>query len=98
MTIALVERATQHAERVAVIDGAGEYTYADLLHASESVARALLAGRDDLGEARIAFMVAPGFDYVAVLWGIWRAGGIAVPVSPSHPVPELEYVLDDSGA
>jgi malonyl-CoA/methylmalonyl-CoA synthetase len=43
-------------------------------------------------------MVAPGFDYVAVILGIWRAGGIAVPLSPTHPAPELEYVLDDTGA
>jgi malonyl-CoA/methylmalonyl-CoA synthetase len=98
MTIALIERAEQHADRVAIIDAPGEYTYDDLLGASETVARTLLAGRADLGEARVAFMVAPGFDYVAVLWGIWRAGGIAVPLSPSHPGPELEYVLDDTGA
>ena len=96
--LALVERAEQHADRVAIVDGAGEYTYDDLLRASEMVARTLLAGRADLGEARVAFMVAPGFDYVAVLWGIWRAGGIAVPLSPSHPAPELEYVLDDTSA
>jgi malonyl-CoA/methylmalonyl-CoA synthetase len=98
MTITLIERAERHADRVAIIDAAGEYTYDDLLRASETVARTLLAGRADLGEARVAFMVAPGFDYVAVLWGIWRAGGIAVPLSPSHPGPELEYVLDDTGA
>jgi malonyl-CoA/methylmalonyl-CoA synthetase len=98
MSIELIDRATQHAGRVAIVDAAGEYTYGDLLAASETVARTLLAGRADLGEARVAFMVAPGFDYVAVLWGIWRAGGIAVPLSPLHPGPELEYVLDDTGA
>jgi malonyl-CoA/methylmalonyl-CoA synthetase len=30
--------------------------------------------------------------------GVWRAGGIAVPLCVSHPDPELEYVLGDSGA
>jgi malonyl-CoA/methylmalonyl-CoA synthetase len=98
MTIALIQRAEQYADRVAIVDAAGEYTYDDLLRASEMVARTLLAGRPDLGEARVAFMVAPGFDYVAVLWGIWRAGGIVVPLSPLHPGPELEYALDDTGA
>ena len=98
MTIALIGRASDHAERVAIVDARGEYRYADLLRASESVAATLLAGRADLGEARAALMVAPGFEYVAVLWGIWRAGGIAVPLSPSHPAPELEYLLDDTGA
>src|SRR5271154_219264 len=35
--------------------------------------------RDDLQEERVAFLLAPGFPWVAVLWGIWRAGGVAVP-------------------
>jgi malonyl-CoA/methylmalonyl-CoA synthetase len=30
------------------------------------------------------------------LWGIWRAGGIAVPLAVSHPPPELDYVLADA--
>ncbi len=52
----------------------------------------------DLSEARIAFLVPPGFAYVATLWGIWRAGGVAVPLAVSHPPPELAYVIDDAGA
>ncbi|MEM4657866.1 MAG: acyl-CoA synthetase, partial [Candidatus Methanosuratincola sp.] len=39
-----------------------------------------------------------GFAYASVMWGIWRAGGVAVPLSPSHPAPELEYVVTDSEA
>jgi malonyl-CoA/methylmalonyl-CoA synthetase len=60
------------------------------------VAEALLAGREDLQEGRIAFAVAPGFAWVATLWGIWRAGGVAVPLPLSSPAPELEYFVDDS--
>ena len=44
----------------------------------------------------MAFLAPPGFQYVALQWGIWRAGGIAVPLSLFHPRPELEYVLDDT--
>jgi malonyl-CoA/methylmalonyl-CoA synthetase len=50
------------------------------LAAAESFACLLLAEKKDLNEARVAFMVAPGFDYVKVQWGIWLAGGIAVPL------------------
>jgi len=56
----------------------------------------VLAGRDDLAEARVAFLAPPGFHYVAIQWGIWRAGGIAVPLAVSHPPPELGYVLNDA--
>jgi malonyl-CoA/methylmalonyl-CoA synthetase len=58
----------------------------------------LLNGSADLEEARIAFLMPPGFDYVATQWGIWRAGGIAVPLALMYPRAELEYVLDDTQA
>src|SRR6185503_6914122 len=41
---------------------------------------------------------APGFDYAAVLCGIWRAGGIAVPLALSHPRAELAYTIRDAAA
>jgi malonyl-CoA/methylmalonyl-CoA synthetase len=40
----------------------------------------------------------PGFPWVAVQWGIWRAGGVAVPLPLSSTKPELEYFIGDSGA
>ena len=46
----------------------------------------------------MAFLVPPGFEYAAVQRGIWRAGGVAVPLAVSHPPAELEYVIRDSGA
>ena len=58
----------------------------------------LLAGAPDLTEGRVAFLVPPGFEYVAVQWGIWRAGGMAVPFAVSHPEAELEYTVDDADA
>jgi len=60
------------------------------------VAAALLGGRKDLQEERIAFAVTPGFSWVATQWGIWRAGGVAVPLPLTSPTPELEYFIDDS--
>jgi malonyl-CoA/methylmalonyl-CoA synthetase len=66
--------------RVAVVDSHGAFAYNDLLEASARVATALLAGRDDLREERVAFLVDAGISWVAVQWGIWRAGGVAVPL------------------
>jgi malonyl-CoA/methylmalonyl-CoA synthetase len=84
--------------RVAIVAGGRAYTYGDLERASRRVAAALLGERDDLDQARVAFLAQPGFDYVAVQRGIWRAGGVAVPLATSHPPPELEYVIRDAGA
>src|SRR5207245_8929576 len=66
--------------------------------ASARVAASLLDGAGDLHEQRVAFLTRPGFDYAAVQWGIWRAGGIAVPLCVSHPRSELEYVILDADA
>ena len=75
--VPLIAQAERHGGRTAVIDSQGTFTYNDLLDASSRVATALLAGREDLQEERVAFLLAPGFPWVAVQWGIWRAGGVA---------------------
>ena len=78
-----------------MVDSQGSFSYSDLLNASSRMATALLAGRDDLREERVVFVVSPGFPWVAVLWAIWRAGGIAVPLPLNSTNPELEYFVSD---
>ncbi len=98
MSIELIERAGRHSARLAIVDPDGEHSYGNLLSASHRIASALLAITDDLAEAPVAFMVLPGFEYAATQWGIWQAGGIAVPLCLSYPAPELDYILADTGA
>lgn len=94
----LVSRARAHAGSTALVATEATWTYRDLLDASHRVASALLAGAADLAEGRVAFLVPPGLAHVAVQWGTWRAGGIAVPLAISHPPPELEYTIQDADA
>ncbi len=96
--IPLIARAATHGDRTALIDDGGRLTYAELLERSAGAASVLLGGASDLAGARIAFLTPPGIDYVVTQWGIWRAGGIAVPLCTTHPAPELEYTIEDSGA
>jgi malonyl-CoA/methylmalonyl-CoA synthetase len=84
--------------RTAIVASDGTFSYDDLDEASRRVAGALLADNDDLRQTRVAFLVAPSFAYAAVQRGIWRAGGVAVPLAVSHPPAELEYVIRDAGA
>ena len=86
------------ASRRAIIAADGVFTYDDLDESSRRVSGALLADNEDLKETRVAFLVAPGFAYAAVQRGIWRAGGVAVPMAVSHPPAELDYVIRDSDA
>jgi malonyl-CoA/methylmalonyl-CoA synthetase len=94
----LVDRAGRSAKRTAVVDELGRFTYERLLADSRAVAAALLGGDADLREARVAHLCWPGYRYVTTQWGIWRAGGIAVPLAVSHPEAELRYCVGHSGA
>ena len=92
----LISRARAHADRCVFRNVTEEHTYRQLLERSESIAGGLLGDNDDLQEARIAYLIPAGFQYTSTQWGIWRAGGIAVPLSLSATEPELEYTLTDS--
>jgi malonyl-CoA/methylmalonyl-CoA synthetase len=94
----LIAQAERHGGRTAIVDSQGCYTYNDVLDASSRVATALLAGREDLQEGRVAFLLAPGFPWVAVQRGIWQAGGVAVPLPLNATRSELEYFIDDTKA
>jgi malonyl-CoA/methylmalonyl-CoA synthetase len=94
----LIDRAAHCGDRTAIVDARGKYSYRQLLDASGLVARQLLAGAADLEERRVVLLTRPDFDYVAALWGIWRAGGIAVPLSSAQPPPECDDVIADSRA
>ncbi|MEH1858921.1 MAG: acyl-CoA synthetase [Nostoc sp.] len=98
MNLPLIIRAEEHNEKRAITTTDGSFTYRDLLHTSSQIATSLLQNTEDLQEQRVAFLIPPGFEYVGTQWGIWRAGGIAVPLCISHPRPELEYVITNSGA
>lgn len=94
----LVKNTTLNPDNQAIISDNQSYSYQNLLDSSHQFASLLLENTPDLNEARVAFMVSPGFDYVSVQWGIWRAGGIAVPLCISYPLPSLQYVIDDTKA
>ncbi len=87
----------QH-ERLALVTAEGQFSHGEMLSSSAGAAAVLLNGAADLAEARVALLAPPGRDFVAALLGIWRAGGIAVPLAVTHPAAELEYVLRDCGA
>ena len=88
---------TTHPGNIALVDGAQTRTYADLDKQIDRFAGGLLAGEADLQEERIAFLMPASFEYVTTLHGIWRAGGIAVPLNTASALPELEHCLSSTG-
>ncbi len=94
-TLPLLSQAALFADRTAITDHAGSYTYTQLMQAAQTVASNLVSL---LGAfpGPVLYLAPSGFNYVAVQWGIWLAGGIAVPVHPAHPVAEIGYLVADT--
>ncbi|XP_066050867.1 malonate--CoA ligase ACSF3, mitochondrial [Chamaea fasciata] len=93
-------RALAFGDKVAIVDQHGEHTYRDLLsrslRLSREICRLLECPSRDLRGERISFLCPNDASYVVAQWASWMSGAIAVPLYRKHPVPELEYVIQDS--
>jgi malonyl-CoA/methylmalonyl-CoA synthetase len=95
--IPIIEQSKKHAGHTAIIDCDGSYTYSQLYLQAMQVAGAIAALRGT-SPGPVLFLIPSGYPYVAVQWGIWLAGGTAVPIHTGHPAEEIAYIRKDSGA
>ncbi len=82
----------------AIVDESGSCSYAELHRISDSIAHNLMQAYLPKQPRTVCFLATPSHKYVALQWGIWKSGGIAVPLSPRHPVRALQYVMNDCQA
>lgn len=85
-------------EKIAIIEGENKWTFNQLDESSRQICFDILQLNHQVKGKCIAYMVDPGFDYVSVQKGIWLSGAIAVPLCLSHPLPSLQYVIEDTAA
>ena len=93
MTADMFPFLTGASDRIALVDGARSYTYVEVNQRINRFATGLLRDKSDLQEKRIAFYIPASVDYVITLHGIWRAGGIAIPLNVASAVAELDHYL-----
>jgi acyl-CoA synthetase (AMP-forming)/AMP-acid ligase II len=93
----LAINAARSAERAAVIFGDRRYTYSEIDAAVNRAARALAAAGLRKGE-RMLLMSGNSDGFFIALYAAWRLGALVIPVNPASPVPELQYLLEDSEA
>jgi len=84
----------KYRDSIAIISDGKSFTYAQLLDKAKEIAVSINLS----ASSAVAFMVNPGFNYVASQWAIWLAGGIAVPIAVAHPMDSIQYILEDTGA
>jgi long-chain acyl-CoA synthetase len=73
-------------------------SFADVERSSRAFAAYLQSLQGAKRGARVAVMLPNTLQSPVVLFGILRAGFVAVNVNPMYTVPELEHQLNDSGA
>ncbi len=94
----LRDRAARFADRVALVDGAGErLTYAELDAHADRIAVHLMAAGMAPGQ-RVLVQVPNVLGYAPSIFGVWRAGALPVFTLPAHRRVELEGIARRSGA
>ncbi|HZF07417.1 MAG TPA: amino acid adenylation domain-containing protein, partial [Thermoanaerobaculia bacterium] len=92
----VAEQAALRADAVALVLGTESVTYGELGRRVEQLARRL-AARGVGPEERVGVCFERSFDLVVALLAVMTAGGVYVPLDPSHPPSRLSYLLRDAG-
>ena len=82
-----------NSEKVALVEGENKHTYSEVNDRINLFSSGILGDKEDLNEERIAFFLPASLDYVTTMHGVWRAGGIAVPLNVASAVSELDHYL-----
>ncbi|MFJ8626004.1 amino acid adenylation domain-containing protein [Kitasatospora sp. NPDC093550] len=92
----VARQAASTPDRVAVVDGRVELSYAQLDERANRLAHFL---RDQgIGPDRVVGVcLRRGADLVVALLAVWRAGGAYVPLDPDQPAARLDWTVRDTG-
>lgn len=81
--------ATQHADRIAVEDGASQLTFAELRQSSRDCARALIASGVEAGD-RVLLWAPNRTEWLIAAFGIAHAGAVLIPANTRFKGIEIE--------
>ncbi|MEV6032899.1 amino acid adenylation domain-containing protein [Nonomuraea sp. NPDC052116] len=86
------ERSRAYPDRIAAVCGDERLTYAELNRRANLVARALVAhgvGREDV----VGVVTGRDLGWMAAVIGVFKAGGVYLPVEPGFPASRIEDML-----
>ena len=93
----LRERAAEHPERLAIVAGDTRWTYAELDARADALARGLLDAGIKPGERVIVHL--PNIpEFLAVVFGLFRAGILPLYALPAHRITEIEHFASSGEA
>src|SRR6059036_2924702 len=90
------ERVRAHPDAVAAVSGDRQWTYRQLNGRANQLARALLA-RGLCSEDIVAVVTERNLDWMAAVFGIFKAGGAYLPIEPHFPADRIGRMLSRAG-
>jgi long-chain acyl-CoA synthetase len=88
--------ALQRGDAPAVIDIRGNTSYRELLRLSESIAHSLKNAQVP-PNSLIGLSILNAREFLAALFGVMKAGCVAIPISPQLPAAEQQRVIAETG-
>lgn len=95
---AFVTSVERHPQKPAVYWGESQICYDTVFRQSESVRHELVHDVGVKPGDRVAIWMKNAPEFVAILFGILRAGGVVVPINNFLTASETHYILEDAGA
>jgi amino acid adenylation domain-containing protein len=89
--------AVQHPTAIALRFNSQHLTYAELNRRANQLAH-FLTQQGIRANDRVAVCIQPSLDITVCLLGILKAGGVYVPLDPTHPASRLAMILEDTDA
>jgi amino acid adenylation domain-containing protein len=83
-------------QTTAVSQSGNELSYAELHRLSDGLAANLIAA-GVMPEASVAVLLPRSPELIVAALGIWKAGGVYLPLDPNWPAERMQFVLDDAG-
>jgi acyl-CoA ligase (AMP-forming) (exosortase A-associated) len=94
---ALAEQSRAFGKNIALVDGSTSYTYGTLSRLVQGFAKALQDNDLEPGD-RAAVYLDKTVEAVIALYGIWTAGGVAVPLYEGSRTHQVKHILRHSGS
>ena len=93
----LQRTASAGGNRIALVDGRREMTYAEFLAAADLCAARLMAAGLKRGD-RVVIVLPKSLEECWAIFGTSRAGGVFVPISDLLKPSQIRHIVEDSGA
>jgi amino acid adenylation domain-containing protein len=84
----------QHANKTALEDHIGSYSYTELLEYSYGISNTLIDVDIRLGD-RVVLLLNQGKAAVAAMLGVLQAGACFIPIDTKEPEERLQYIIND---